>query len=34
MTRTTYEFFGTCEPSPSDQVKAVYEWRLTPVETS
>jgi hypothetical protein len=34
VTRTTYEFFGTCEPSPDDQVKATYEWRLTPVETS
>ena len=32
VTRTTYEFFGTCEPAPDDQVKAVYEWRLTPVQ--
>lgn len=34
VTRTTYEFFGTCKPSPSDQVKATYEWRLTPAESS
>ena len=32
VTRTTYEFFGTCEPGPTDPVKAVYEWRLTRVE--
>jgi hypothetical protein len=32
VTRTTYEFFGTCEPHDSDTVKATYEWRMTPVE--
>jgi hypothetical protein len=32
VTRTTYEFFGTCEPHDSDTVKATYEWRLTPVQ--
>jgi hypothetical protein len=31
VTRTTYEFFGTCEPHDSDTVKATYEWRMTPV---
>jgi hypothetical protein len=33
VTRTTYEFFGDCEPQPRDEVKSVYEWRLTPVKT-
>ena len=32
VTRTTYEFFGTCEPHDSDTVKATYEWRMTPAE--
>ena len=33
-TRTTYEFFGTCEPHDSDLVKATYVWVLTPTEQS
>ncbi len=32
VTRTTYEFFGDCNPQPDDTVKAVYEWRMTPVD--
>ncbi len=32
VTRTTYEFFGDCEPQPGDDVKAVYEWRMTAVQ--
>jgi hypothetical protein len=34
VTRTTFEFFGDCEPQPDDDVKAVYEWRMTAVENS
>ncbi len=32
VTRTTYEFFGDCEPQPGDNVKAIYEWRMTAVQ--
>ncbi len=34
VTTTTYEFFGDCEPQPSDEVKSVYEWRMTAVQKS
>jgi hypothetical protein len=27
--RISYEFFGDCEPSPSDEVKDTYVWVLT-----
>jgi hypothetical protein len=34
VTTTTYEFFGDCEPQPRDEVKSVYEWRMTAVQKS
>ena len=27
----SYEFFGDCEPGPTDDVAATYEWIMTPV---
>lgn len=33
-TRTSYEFFGDCEPQPGDEVKATFKWVLTPLETT
>jgi len=30
--RTSYEFFGDCTPSPSDEVKATYVWVLTSID--
>ncbi len=28
----SYEFFGDCEPGPTDDVAATYEWVMTPAE--
>jgi hypothetical protein len=30
VVRTSYEFFGDCQPGPTDTVKDVYDWILTP----
>ena len=32
VTRVTYEFFGTCTPSPTDEVRGDFEWVMTPID--
>jgi hypothetical protein len=29
VTRVTFEFFGTCTPSPTDEVRGDFEWVMT-----
>ncbi len=32
VTRVTYEFFGSCTPSPTDEVRGNFEWVMTSID--